>query len=177
MSANMAAVDARGPNRASLGPTLIATSLGSGFSPLAPGTMGTLTAMPLAWALAKLPWLVFPVATLLVTAIGTWAAERFQQANDTDDDQRIVVDEVAGYLVTLLLVPKSGAALLLAFFLFRLFDIWKPFPIRLIDRKVDGGWGVMADDLATGIYGALALFALQHFGVVQSIIARWPALS
>jgi phosphatidylglycerophosphatase A len=177
MSANMRGVDARGPNRASLVPTLIATSLGSGFSPLAPGTMGTLTAIPLAWALARGPWFVFWIATVLVSAIGTWAAERFQQANDTDDDQRIVVDEVAGYLVTLLLVPKSGAAMLLAFFLFRLFDIWKPFPVRLIDRKVGGGWGVMADDLAAGVYGALSLFALQYLGVVKSIIARWPALS
>jgi phosphatidylglycerophosphatase A len=165
------------PTRAPLGVTLIATSFGAGFSPLAPGTMGTLTAIPLAWALSRAPGFVFWIATVLVSAIGTWAAERFQRAHGTDDDQRIVVDEVAGYLVTLLLVPKTGGALLVAFFLFRLFDIWKPFPVRLIDRRVGGGWGVMADDLAAGVYGALALFALERLGVLSHLARLSPLLS
>jgi phosphatidylglycerophosphatase A len=157
--------------------TLVATSFGSGFSPIGPGTMGTLTAIPMAWAVARLPGWAFLAATIVITAIGTWAAERFQQAHGTDDDQRIVVDEVAGYFVTLLLVPKTGAALLLAFILFRLFDIWKPFPIRLIDRHVGGGWGVMADDLGAGVYGALVLFALQHYGIVARVAQLVPGLS
>jgi phosphatidylglycerophosphatase A len=83
---------------------------------------------------------------------------------------------VAGYFVTLLLVPKTWASLLIAFFVFRLFDIWKPFPVRLIDRKVGGGLGVMADDLAAGVYGAIVLVLLQHFGVIAKLIARVPAL-
>jgi phosphatidylglycerophosphatase A len=158
--------------RPGLLPTLIATSFGAGFSPVAPGTMGTLTAIPLAWALARWcdPW-VFWVATLAVTLIGTWAASRFVAASGTHDDQRIVVDEVAGYLVTLLLVPKSWVHLGLAFVLFRLFDIWKPPPVRQVDEHVMGGFGVMADDLAAGVYGALVLLALDRFGVVARLAA------
>jgi phosphatidylglycerophosphatase A len=157
--------------------TIIATSFGAGFSPIAPGTMGTLTAIPMAWALRRFEWPVFLAATIVITAVGTIAASAFQGAWGTDDDQRIVVDEVAGYFVTLLLVPKTWAAFLLAFFLFRLFDIWKPYPVRLIDRHVGGGWGVMADDLAAGVYGALVLFLLYHFGVVSKLIAAAPWLS
>src|SRR3954469_25360265 len=80
--------------------TLIATSFGAGFSPKAPGTMGTLTAIPMAWGLAQLGFWGFLAGTVLVTIVGTWAASRFVGATGKDDDQRIVVDEVAGYLVT-----------------------------------------------------------------------------
>ena len=163
--------------RAPIGVTLIATALGAGFSPLAPGTMGTLTAIPLAWALGRGPAVLFPLVTAFISLIGIWAASAFQAAHGTDDDQRIVIDEVAGYLVTLLLVPRTGATLLLAFVLFRLFDIWKPFPVRLIDRRVGGGLGVMADDLAAGVYGALCLWALAHFGVIARLAAWAPRLS
>ncbi|MEO6952542.1 MAG: phosphatidylglycerophosphatase A [Polyangia bacterium] len=159
------------PTRPPLWATIIATSFGAGFSPLAPGTMGTLTAIPMAWAVAKAgPW-AFLAATLVITVIGTLAADTFQKAHGTDDDQRIVVDEVAGYFVTLLLVPHTGVHLALAFVLFRLFDIWKPWPVRFIDRTVDGGWGVMADDLAAGGYAALCLLALDYFGVVARLTA------
>jgi phosphatidylglycerophosphatase A len=152
--------------------TVIATSFGAGFSPKGPGTMGTLTAIPMAWGLGKLGTWPFVAATVLVSAIGTWAAEMFVRATGKDDDQRIVVDEVAGYLVTLLLVPKTPVHLALAFVLFRLFDIWKPPPVRQIDANVGGGFGVMADDLAAGAIGALVLFALDHFGVVAKL-ASW----
>lgn len=170
--------DPTAKTRAPTWATAIATSFGAGFSPLAPGTMGTLTAVPMAWGVARLHSVAaFVAATVVISAVGTWAAEVFQRAHGTDDDQRIVVDEVAGYFVTLLLVPTSGAALLVAFFLFRLFDIWKPFPVRLIDRHVGGGFGVMADDLAAGVYGALALLALSRFGVLARIAAAAPWLS
>ena len=159
------------PPRAPLWATIISTSFGAGFSPLAPGTMGTLTAIPMAWAVAHAgPW-AFLAATVVIAAIGTLAADVFQKAHGTDDDQRIVVDEVAGYFVTLLLVPHTGVHLALAFVLFRLFDIWKPWPVRLIDRTVGGGWGVVADDLAAGVYGALALLALDRLGLVARLAA------
>lgn len=151
--------------------TLIATSFGSGFSPKAPGTCGTLTAIPIAWALARLGSGPFIAGTLVVTLLGIWAAGAFMRATGTHDDQRIVVDEVAGYLVTLLLVPKTYLTLALAFVLFRLFDIWKPGPIRWIDDHVQGGLGVMADDLAAGVAGALVLFALDRLGVLAQLAA------
>lgn len=151
--------------------TLVATSFGAGFSPKAPGTMGTLTAIPIAYGLAHLGLAAFVAGTVIITAIGTWAASRFVAATGTEDDQRIVVDEVAGYLVTLLPVAKTPVHLGLAFVLFRLFDIWKPQPVRWVDDHVHGGWGVMADDLAAGVYAAMVLFALDHFGVVARLTA------
>jgi phosphatidylglycerophosphatase A len=151
--------------------SLIATSFGAGFSPVAPGTAGTVTAIPIAWALARAGEWPFIFGTIAISIVGTWAASRFCRASGLDDDQRIVVDEVAGYLVTLLLVPKTWVHLALAFVLFRLFDIWKPPPVRQIDRRVHGGFGVMADDLAAGVYGALVLLALDRFGVVARLAA------
>lgn len=165
------------PRKPPLWATLVATSFGAGFVPRAPGTMGTLTAIPMAWAIRRFEWPVFLSATLVISLVGTVAASAFQGAYGTDDDQRIVVDEVAGYFVTLLLVPRTLAALLLAFFVFRVFDIWKPFPVRLIDRKVGGGFGVMADDLAAGVYGALLLYALHHAGLLARIVAAFPSLA
>ena len=138
--------------------------------------MGTLTAVPMAWALARGGDAVFVLGTLFTSVIGIFAASAFQRAHGTDDDQRIVIDEVAGYFVTLLLVPRSGAALLLAFVLFRLFDIWKPFPIRLIDRRVGGGFGVMADDLVAGVFAGLILFGLARAGIVARVAALLPEM-
>ncbi len=157
--------------RPPLGVTVIATWFGLGLSPKAPGTCGTLGAIPLAWALDKLGLLGFIGGLVVVTAVGTWAAHVFVTASGRDDDQRIVVDEVAGYLVTLLPVAHTPVHLALAFVLFRLFDITKPQPVRWVDRNVGGGFGVMADDLAAGVYAAAVLFALDHFGVVGRIAA------
>ena len=154
---------------------LVATSFGSGFSPLAPGTCGTLTAIPMAWAAARLGSLGFALVTVAICAVGTFAADRFVRATGREDDQRIVVDEVAGYFVTLLLVPRSPLHLALAFVLFRLFDIWKPPPVRFIDDSVRGGLGVMADDVAAGLYGALVLLVLDRTGVVARL-AAWVHL-
>lgn len=145
---------------------LISTWFGLGLSPVAPGTMGTIGAIPLAYALSLGgPW-IFLLGFVVVTLVGTWAAERFVRATGVDDDQRIVVDEVAGYLLTLVAVPKTPAALLFAFVLFRLFDIWKPQPVKWVDHNVGGGLGVMADDLAAGVYAGLVLYICQRTGAV-----------
>jgi phosphatidylglycerophosphatase A len=142
--------------------------------PKAPGHTGTLTAVPLAWALARGgPWLYF-AGTLVITLVGTWAAGAYSRATGSHDNQRIVIDEVAGYLVTLSLVPRGLVQLVLGFLLFRLFDVWKPGPIRWIDRRVEGGFGVMADDLAAGAVAALCLLALDRTGVVARLSALLP---
>jgi phosphatidylglycerophosphatase A len=155
--------------------TIIATSFGAGFIPKAPGTAGTLTAVPLAWALARGGQVVYIVGLVVVTLVGIWAGEVFGRATGREDDQRIVVDEVAGYLVTLLLVARTPANLVLAVLLFRLFDVWKPPPIRQLDEHVGGGLGVMVDDLAAGVYGAAVLLALDHFGV-SARLGAWVHL-
>ena len=136
---------------------LVATVLGIGYSPFMPGTMGTLAAIPLAYAVMGLGAPALWATTAVVTVAGTWAAGRFCRLTGKHDNQKIVVDEVAGYLLTLALVPRTGANLALAFFVFRTLDIAKPWPIRVVDQRVKGGFGVMADDLLAGLVGAVVL--------------------
>jgi phosphatidylglycerophosphatase A len=155
----------RDMKRAPLWATLVATSMGAGFVPKAPGHSGTLTAVPLAWALARAGRWALVAGLVVVSLVGWWAAELFGRASGKEDDQRIVIDEVAGYLTTLLLVPCTPVNLILAFILFRLFDVTKPPPIRQLDEKIGGGLGVMVDDLMAGVYAGAILFALQHYGV------------
>ena len=110
----------------------IATALGAGYSPIAPGTCGTAVAVPLAYALRSLPIWQFVAVTLVITAIGIWAADRADRAWGTHDSGRIVIDEVAGYLVTMTLVSRGHwAPIVVGFVVFRFFDIVKPPPIRL----------------------------------------------
>lgn len=151
--------------------TLLATVFGVGYSPVMPGTMGTLAAVPLAYAVmgggAPALWLT----TAAVAAAGTWAAGRYCQLTGKHDNQCIVIDEVAGYLLTLSLVPRTAANLGLGFILFRLLDIAKPWPIRLVDRRVHGGFGVMADDLLAGLVGAgLLRLAAPH---LPALLPPW----
>jgi len=117
----------------------------------------------LAWGLAAAgrPWAA--VAGLVaVVAVGTWAADRAALRLGPSDPRQVVVDEVAGQMLTLLFVPPTWRALVLGFLLFRVFDILKPFPARALER-LPGGAGIMADDLAAAIYGNLVLQAAIHF--------------
>ena len=152
--------------------TLLATALGAGLLPVAPGTWGTALAVPLAIGLDQLGPLAFVVGTVLVTIVGVIAADVYCRATAQEDNQQIVIDEVAGYLVTLLLVPRTPINLAAAFVLFRIFDIWKPPPVRAIDRHIHGGLGVVADDVAAGVYAAACLWLLDHFGLLGGLLAR-----
>lgn len=136
---------------------LCATVLGVGYSPVMPGTMGTLAAVPIAYAVMGLGAPALWLTTAVVTGAGTWAAGRYCERTGTHDNQRVVIDEVAGYLLTMSLVPRTAGNLALGFLLFRVLDIAKPWPIRLVDRRVRGGFGVMADDLLAGAVGAVVL--------------------
>jgi phosphatidylglycerophosphatase A len=143
--------------------TCIATFFGVGYSSFMPGTMGTLAAVPLAYAAMGRGAQTLWATTCGVTVAGIWAAGRYCALTGRHDNQRIVIDEVAGYLLTLSLVPRSPANLALAFLLFRVLDIAKPWPIRQVDRQVKGGFGVMADDLLAGAIGAVLLRLLQPY--------------
>ena len=170
-----ASADVRSPSprpRPPLWATLIATAGGAGFSPVAPGTCGTLVAVPLAWALTRAGSLAFIVGTVVVTALGVWAASVFCRASGVDDDQRIVIDEVAGYMVTIALVPRGWVNLVIGVIVFRVFDIWKPGPVRLVDEKVHGGLGVMLDDIVAGVIGMLVMLGLHLAGVDAWLTAR-----
>jgi phosphatidylglycerophosphatase A len=137
---------------------LIATWFGAGLLPWAPGTWGSLAALPFAWAIAwagGAPGLV--TAALLLFFIGWWAAGRTEHASGIADEGAIVVDEVAGQWLTLAAAPLDPLAYLAGFLLFRLFDITKPWPVRWADRRLGGGLGVMADDMLAALYAALAL--------------------
>lgn len=139
----------------------IASGVYAGACPVAPGTAGTAVAVPLWWLLSSLPWWAALVAVAMVTVAGTWAAGEMEVLLKTHDSGVIVIDEIAGFLLATIGVPFGWRTMMVAFLLFRLFDMVKPFPIGRIDRQVAGGFGVMADDLAAG----LVTLALMH-GVV-----------
>lgn len=128
-------------------------------------------AVPLAWALSDLAWWQFSLVALGVTAIGVVAAHYADRAWGTEDNQRIVIDEVAGYLFTMIPVAKHGWALAVGFVAFRFFDIVKPPPVRWLDEHLPGGWGVMLDDVAAGVMAAIVMAACARFGLFAWLAA------
>ena len=153
---------------------LIATAGGAGYSPVAPGTCGTAVAVPLAWLAGGLPTWAFAAVTTGIILVGIVAAELADRTWDTHDSGRIVIDEVAGYFVSLLLVDRTRPGfLLLGFVAFRLFDIVKPPPVRAIDRRMPGGAGVVLDDVAAGVFAALLLLILAQTAIPARIDALW----
>ena len=142
---------------------------GAGLSPKAPGTVGTLWGIPCWLLLHWLPAAGYVVAVLALFAFGVWVCGRSAKMLGIPDHSGIVFDEVVGFLVTMLpLLPALGFEtehrwlwVLLAFGVFRAFDILKPWPIRRLDEAVHGGFGIMLDDLVAGLYGAAVLLALR----------------
>lgn len=140
--------------------SLLATWFGAGRLPWAPGTWGSLFALPVAWPLLALggPGLLL-VATAVVFALGLWASDRYMKAVGLHDPGAIVIDEVAGQWLTLAVAPLDPLAFLLGFVLFRVADVLKPWPANWLDRRVGGAFGVMIDDVAAAVYagGVLAI--------------------
>ena len=139
---------------------LLASGLGVGFSPFAPGTTGTLVAIPIALLLSPIRSPVYEVTILTFFFFSSWIAERAQNHWQKRDDQRIVIDEIMGYFLTMLWIPKSLLFISVGFLLFRLLDIVKPFPCRQLE-KVRGGFGVVLDDVFAGIYANIGLQLLR----------------
>ncbi len=138
---------------------------GCGLLPYAPGTAGTLGALPLYWWVR--PYGLLPLAATagVVTVAGVWSSSRVARASGVKDPQFICVDEVAGVLVTLLAAPVNVSGVLVGVLLFRLFDWLKPFPARDLER-LPGGLGIVCDDLAAGAWGAVVLLALRAAGLM-----------
>jgi len=135
---------------------------GAGLLPKAPGTWGSIAALPLAYALAHWGSLeILAGATIAVFVIGVWSSEITSRDMGVSDPSEIVIDEVAGQWLTLLVVPPDLFLYACGFILFRLFDIWKPWPISWADQKIKGGMGIMLDDIIAGVYAGVLLWAGQ----------------
>lgn len=129
----------------------IAFGFGSGLMPVAPGTWGTLAALPLYLLMMNSTWIAYLFLTCIAFILGVWVSDKVSRDLGVHDYKGIVWDEVVGYLLTMFLAPKGIKWMVLGFILFRLFDIWKPQPIRYIDKKIHGGLGIMLDDVAAAI--------------------------
>jgi len=138
----------------------LACGFGSGLAPLAPGTAGTLAGIPLCLLCFPLPWFFRLLVVIALLAFSIYIAGRAEKIYQKKDDQRIVIDEIVGFQITMLPVMITALHLCIAFVLFRLFDILKPFPLRRL-QSLPGGWGIVMDDVGAGIYAGtlLALFA------------------
>jgi len=136
---------------------VLATGFGSGHAPVAPGTFGSAVGVALAWPLLALPLGGYLAVTAAVALVGIVAAGHAERHFGGKDPGVIVIDEIAGMLVTLAGVTPGLVNLVAGFLLFRLFDIFKPFPCRWAERNFAGGLGVMADDLVAGAYACICL--------------------
>lgn len=140
----------------------IASGFGSGLAPFAPGTVGS--------AVALLPWLwlrtlsmpYYIIAIVLAFAVGVWASAWVVRRSGVQDPQIVVWDEFVGVWIALIAVPAGWIWMLAGFGLFRLFDIWKPWPVRWADEKIGGGIGVMLDDVFAGIYALILMQAAVY---------------
>ena len=141
----------------------LATGFYTGYLPKAPGTWGTLVAFPLHLLLIRLAPLPYACVLTGLLPLSILIAGSAEKIFNYKDPGAIVIDEIMGMLVALVGSPNKPLVWLLAFFVFRLFDIWKPFPIRWIDRRVQGGAGIVLDDVLAGVF---TLMVLQGLGVV-----------
>ena len=140
---------------------LLALGFGSGLLPRAPGTAGTLVAVPLYLLCEELPGYAYLLVTAVAFLIGVYLCGRTARALGLHDHPGIVWDEVVGFFVTMAWAPSGALWVLLGFLCFRLFDVLKPWPIRVLDRRVHGGFGIMLDDLLAGLAAAGSLVLLQ----------------
>lgn len=149
----------------------LAFGFGSGALPIAPGTWGTLMAIPLYLLFAPANWLNYSLIVMIALIAGIYLCHRTAKDINVHDHSGIVWDEFVGYFITMFAVPVEWYWVILGFFIFRLFDIWKPWPIARLDRRVKGGLGIMLDDIIAGIYAwflmqifVFILFAVQYKG-------------
>ncbi len=146
--------------------TLLSTVFGIGYARIAPGTIASAVALPFAWAMLAI-WGPYPLvaASLAVYAIGVWSTGEYARRTAKNDPSECVIDEVAGQWLACAAAPLSPAGFVLAFVLFRLFDISKLWPVSLGER-LPGGWGIMTDDMIAGLLSALIIAVLRWQGLI-----------
>lgn len=140
----------------------LAFGFGSGMSPWAPGTMGTIVAIPLYLLFAWTPLWAYLLIVVVTFTVGVWLCEIAARDTGVHDHPGIVWDEIVGYFITMIGVPHTLKWIVMGFVLFRLFDIWKPWPIKAVDQQVKGGLGIMLDDVLAAIY-ALIIMQIAFF--------------
>ncbi|MHB8623710.1 MAG: phosphatidylglycerophosphatase A family protein [Sulfuricaulis sp.] len=134
-----------------------AFGFGSGKAPVAPGSFGTLVGIPIYLMLQPYSALVYATVIVGLFAIGVWFCHVTERDLGVHDNPGIVWDEIVGYLITMFVAPAGWQWIVLGYCLFRLFDIWKPFPIRMLERRIQGGFGIMIDDATAGVYALVLL--------------------
>jgi phosphatidylglycerophosphatase A len=142
----------------------LAFGFGSGLSPKGPGTAGTLAAIPIYLLLFFLGEQIYLLATVVICMSGVWICQYAADKLGVHDFGGIVWDEIAGYLVTMLFIPFSWTAVFMGFLLFRIFDIFKPWPISVLDKELGGGLGIMLDDLLAGFFSWVVLMVMVSLG-------------
>lgn len=141
----------------------LAFGFGVGTMPFMPGTFGTLIAIPIYFAFSELSLPVYASFVIIFAVLGIWLCDVTAKAIGEHDYPGIVWDEIVGFLITMFAAPKGWLWIAIGFALFRLFDIWKPWPIRALDEKVKGGLGIMLDDWIAGIFAAVILQVIAWF--------------
>jgi phosphatidylglycerophosphatase A len=141
---------------------VLATWFGAGLLPKAPGTWGSLAALPIGYAITTWGGVeLLGILAILIFIIGVWASNIISTEMGIVDPSEIVIDEVVGQWIALLTIPPNIILYFIAFVLFRLFDIWKPWPISWADKEIKGGLGVMLDDVFAAIFAAIILWLGQ----------------
>lgn len=140
----------------------IAILFGVGKFPKAPGTVATLATIPLWYGMSFLTPMLYMFLVLALIVLGILASEAYEAHSGKHDSKEIVIDEVVGYLITMTWLPVTWQSAVIGFLVFRFFDIVKPPPIRQLDQKVQGGFGVMVDDIAAGIIGSVVMQLLYN---------------
>ena len=140
----------------------VAFGAGAGLFPRAPGTAGTVVAVPIFLAIGTAPLAVYGLGLAFVIGVGIWVCGRTARDLGVHDHPGIVLDEIAGYLVTMTALPFEWPWIVAGFVAFRVFDIAKPWPISLADRRVGGGLGIMLDDVIAGVLACAALHAVRY---------------
>ena len=127
---------------------------GSGLAPKAPGTFGTIAAIPICLLMQNLSLVTYLVLTVIAFIVGIWICQKSADWLGKEDPSAVVWDEIVGYLVTMIAAPQGWQWVVLGFVLFRFFDILKPWPISIADKELHGGFGIMLDDVIAGIFAA-----------------------
>lgn len=142
---------------------IFSTWFGVGLIPWAPGTFGSLGAVPLVIVFAYFGAIYLNLFLILIIPFAVWASGISQELLEKYDPSEVVIDEVVGLFMALFFIPPSWMSIILGFFLFRIFDILKPFPIGMIDRRVKGGIGIVLDDILAGIYANICVRIILIF--------------